>query len=364
MPHYAAPTREPSLPENKKILVTGGAGYIGSFATRLLLQEGYEPVVLDNLSKGHRQAVGEAKFIKADLLDRPQLESIFQQNGFDAVMHFAALASVADSIEDPASYYQTNVTGSINLLEAMLACGVKKIIYSSSAAVYGNPEETPITESHPKNPINPYGETKLAVEQILEGASEAHGLGYVSLRYFNAAGASEDGTLGEDHSPETHLIPRILLAALGHIPQVEIFGTDYPTPDGTCIRDYIHILDLARAHILALEALFVPTDGSPTQQSRLPVKGGCGPPGEARVYNLGSERGYSVREVIAATEEITGKNIPALEAPRRPGDPPVLLASSDRAKEELGWQPKMSSLKKIIQSAWKWHKEHPRGFAK
>ena len=335
------------MPENKKILVTGGAGYIGSFTTRLLLEEGYQPTVLDNLSKGHRQAVGEARFIKADLLNKPQLESIFREDSYDAVMHFAALASVAESIEDPASYYQTNVTGSINLLEAMLDCGVKKIIYSSSAAVYGNPEETPIPESHPKNPINPYGETKLAVERILEEAVEPLGLGYVSLRYFNAAGASQDGTLGEDHSPETHLIPRILLAALGQIPQVEIFGTDYPTPDGTCIRDYIHILDLARAHILALEALS---------------------PGKAKVYNLGSERGYSVREVIAVAEEITGfsaqgKKIPAAQAPRREGDPEVLLASSDRAQEELGWQPKKSSLEKIIHSAWKWHKEHPGGFA-
>ena len=330
------------MPKKKRILVTGGAGYIGSFTTRLLLKQGYEPVVLDNLSKGHREAVGKAKFVKADLLNRPQVASVFQEDSFDAVMHFAALTSVTESTQEPARYYQTNVTGSINLLEVMLASGIRKIIYSSSAAVYGNPEETPIPESHPKNPINPYGQTKLAVEQILQGAVRAFGLGYVSLRYFNAAGASENGSLGEDHSPETHLIPRILLAALGQLPQVEIFGTDYPTPDGTCIRDYIHILDLARAHILALSALS---------------------PGEGKIYNLGSQRGYSVREVIAVAEKVTGRKIQSLDAPRRPGDPPVLLASSERAKEELGWRPKKSSLEAIIQSAWKWHKEHPRGFA-
>lgn len=342
MPQRPAPAKETLLPESNKILVTGGAGYIGSFTTRLLLEQGYEPVVLDNLSMGHREAVGSARFIKADLLNKSQLDSVFQEDSFDAVLHFAALASVSESVQDPARYYQTNVAGSINLLEAMLKSGVKKIIFSSSAAVYGNPEETPIPESHPKNPINPYGQSKLVVEQILAGAAEAFGLGYVSLRYFNAAGASEDGSLGEDHSPETHLIPRILIAALGQIPQVEIFGTDYPTPDGTCIRDYIHILDLARAHILALAVIS---------------------PGKGKVYNLGSERGYSVREVIAAAEEITERKIPTAEAPRRPGDPPVLRASSDAAKEELGWQPEKSSLESIIRSAWKWHKEHPRGFA-
>jgi len=336
------------LPEKKKILVTGGAGYIGSFTTRLLLKEGYQPVVLDNLSKGHREAVGKATFFEADLLNRSQVASVFQDSSFDAVMHFAALTSAAESVQEPARFYQTNVTGSLNLLQAMLKSGVKKIIYSSSAAVYGNPEETPIPESHPKSPINPYGQSKLAVEQILKGTAEAFGLGYVSLRYFNAAGASEDGTLGEDHPPDTHLNPRILIAALGQIPQVEIFGTDYPTPDGTCIRDYIHILDLAQAHILALEAIS---------------------PGQGKVYNLGSERGYSVREVIAAAEKVTGlaaqgRKIPVVDAPRRPGDPPVLLASSDAAKKELGWRPKKSSLESIMQSAWKWHKEHPRGFKK
>ena len=321
------------------VLVTGGAGYVGSIITEELLKEGHRIIVLDNLQQGHRDAVPlGVEFMLADICDKETLEEVFRRFKVDAVMHMAAETVVEYSLTDPRRYFQNNVVGGINLLDTMLKHNVRKLIFSSSAAVYGDPQSSPIEEEHPKNPINAYGESKLMFEHILDWYGKAYGLKHICLRYFNAAGASEN--LGEGHHPETHLIPNVLKAALDGNP-VPVFGTDYPTKDGSCIRDYVHVIDIARAHILALEKL----------------EGLSG-----RVYNLGNAKGYSVIEVIEAARRVTGVNIPVKPCPRRPGDPAVLVASSNRAKEELGWKPKFSNLEAIIESAWKWIRRHPNGY--
>ena len=328
------------------ILVTGGAGYIGSIVTEKLLTEGYKVVVFDNLQQGHKEAVlPEAIFIKGDLTNKASLADVFQSHSIDAVVHMAAETVVEHSMTDPQRYFNNNVVNGINLLDTMLRYNVKRIIFSSSAAVYGEPIKTPIKEDHPQNPVNSYGESKLMFEKILDWYQRAYGIKYVSLRYFNAAGASEK--LGEDHNPETHLIPLVLKCALNiknkkeTNQKVKIFGTDYPTKDGTCIRDYIHVIDLARAHLLALK--------------HIDELG-------ARVYNLGNGDGYSVLEVIQTAKKITGINIPAISTSRREGDPAVLVASSDKIKDELGWQSEYKDLESIIQSAWEWYLEHPKGY--
>jgi len=320
-----------------KILVVGGAGYIGSICAELLLDQGHEIAVFDNLSEGHRGALDpRARFIEGNLEDRQAIDSALAVARPEAVMHFAASALVSESMRDPSKYFRNNISSGLNLLDAMVAAHVERIVFSSTCAIFGLPERMPIDETAPMRPINPYGESKLAFEKILRWYDEIHGLKFVSLRYFNAAGATAN--FGEDHRLETHLIPSVLKVALGQKPQVEIFGTDYETPDGTCIRDYIHIVDLARAHILAL--------------------------GSARseFYNLGSGGGASVCEVITACCKITGKKIDTVEKPRRPGDPPRLIASSEKIKRELGWQPQFQSLEAIIESAWKWHYKFPRGY--
>lgn len=320
-----------------KILVAGGAGYIGSICAELLLDEGHEVSVLDNLTEGHRAAVEpRARFIEADLGDFESVKLAFQAARPDAVMHFAASALVGESMENPSKYFRNNIGNGLNLLDAMISAGVKRLVFSSTCATFGPPERVPIDETLPQRPINPYGESKLAFERILRWYGEIHGLRFVALRYFNAAGAS--AKFGEDHRTETHLIPNALKVALGQKPHVEIFGTDYETPDGTCIRDYIHILDLSRAHILALEA----------------------PRNE--FYNIGTGGGSSVREVIEACRAITGHEIPVVEQPRRAGDPPRLIAASAKIKSELGWEPRYQRLQAIIESAWKWHQLFPNGY--
>jgi UDP-glucose 4-epimerase len=322
-----------------KLLVTGGAGYIGSVVSRRLIAEGHEVVVLDNLERGHRAAVApEARLEVIDLLDGGRVEALLTE-GFDGVLHFAALALVAESVSHPERYYRTNVGGTLNLLEAMRRAGVDRLVFSSTCAVYGQPDEVPIAESAPPRPANAYGASKLAVDHMIGDFCTAHGLGAVSLRYFNVAGAS--GEAGEDHDPETHLIPNVLRVVLGHLERVEIYGSDYPTPDGTAIRDYIHIDDLAEAHLLALSG----------------ARGG-----EHRIFNLGNGSGFSVREVIAAAEEVTGRSIPAVERPRRPGDPPMLVAAGRRIREQLGWAPGKPELTQIIADAWAFHQAHPRGY--
>ncbi|MDQ3198128.1 MAG: UDP-glucose 4-epimerase GalE [Verrucomicrobiota bacterium] len=320
-----------------KIFVVGGAGYIGSICVELLLDEGHEVIVFDNLTEGHRLAVDErAAFIGGDLARREEISRALQETKPEAVMHFAANALVGESMQNPSKYFRNNVASGINLLDAMLEAGVNRIVFSSTCATFGPPERVPIDETLPQRPINPYGESKLMFEKILRWYDEIHGLKFVALRYFNAAGATEK--FGEDHRVETHLIPNVLKVALGQKPQVEIYGTDYETPDGTCIRDYIHILDLSRAHILALGAR------------------------ESAFYNLGTGGGASVREVIDICREVTGKGIPVVEKPRRPGDPPRLIAASARIKEELGWTPKFENLRAIIESAWRWHLKFPNGY--
>jgi UDP-glucose 4-epimerase len=320
-----------------KILVVGGAGYIGSVCSELLLNQGHEVAVFDSLSEGHRAAVDpRALFIEGDLADRPSIASAFSRTEPEAVLHFAASALVGESMENPSKYFRNNVANGLNLLDAMVEARVPRLVFSSTCAIFGPPERVPIDEALPKNPISPYGESKLLFEKILRWYEQIHGLKFVSLRYFNAAGAS--GNFGEDHRIETHLIPNVLKVALGEKPAVEIFGTDYDTPDGTCIRDYIHILDLAQAHILALRV----------EKSDL--------------YNLGTGGGSSVREVIEAARKVTGRKIGIVEKPRRPGDPPRLIASSEKIKRELGWQPQFESLDAIIESAWKWHQKFPRGY--
>jgi len=323
------------------ILVTGAAGYIGSVCSEVLISRGMSVIALDSLLEGHRGAVPPgATFCQVDLADRAQLEAVFTKHKVDAVMHFAAEALVAKSVREPSIFYATNVASGVNLLDAVTRHGVKKFIFSSTAATYGEPEIVPIPEDHPKAPINPYGKSKLTFEQILVDYKLYTGLKYVTLRYFNAAGASS--TRGENHRVETHLIPRVLEAAAGSLPHVDVFGTDYPTPDGTCVRDYIHVLDIADSHVRALEEIDRVT-------------------GEA--FNVGNSRGFSILEVIDAAERITGRKIPRKLGPRRPGDPAVLVASKEKLKRVLGWEASHSSLEEIIQSAWTWKQKHPNGYA-
>jgi len=320
-----------------KIFVTGGAGYIGSICVEQMLEQGHQVTVFDNLTEGHLKAVDpRVKFVVGDLQKPEEIATAIADAAPDAVMHFAANALVGESMVNPSKYFRNNVYGGINLLDAMVAAGVKKFVFSSTCATFGPPDRLPIDETLPQRPINPYGESKLLFEKILRWYDEIHGLKYVALRYFNAAGASEK--YGEDHRTETHIIPNVLKVALGQKSQVEIYGTDYETPDGTCIRDYIHIIDLAQAHILAL--------GAP----------------DSACYNLGTGGGTSVREIIAMCEKVTGKKIPVVEKPRRPGDPPRLIAGSDKVKRELGWKPEYQSIEKIIESAWAWHTKHPNGY--
>jgi len=320
-----------------RVFVAGGAGYIGSVCVEQLLDAGHAVAVFDNLSEGHRSAVDpRAEFFEGDLADREKVGEILREWGAEAVMHFAASALVAESMENPAKYFRNNVCCGLNLLDAAREAGVKKFVFSSSCATYGPPTKIPITEDEPQKPINPYGESKLMFERILAWYRRIYGMDYVALRYFNAAGASE--RFGEDHRVETHLIPNVLQVALGQREACEIYGTDYPTPDGTCIRDYIHILDLADAHIRALE------------------------PGKAGAFNLGNGEGYSVREVIRACEHVAGRAIKAIERPRRPGDPPRLVAEAQKARRELGWQPRYPKLEDIVASAWAWHSAHPNGY--
>jgi UDP-glucose 4-epimerase len=309
--------------------------------TAMLAAEGHEPIVFDNLSRGHRSAVRQADFIKGDLADQELLVKTLKEYKIEAVMHFAALIEVAESVQTPLKYYQNNVCNTQNLLSAMEVAGVEKFVFSSSAAVYGMPTQVPVTENSPKEPINPYGETKWAVERMCHYQSQARKLRYVSLRYFNAAGAGCNCQLGEDHRPESHLIPLTIQAAMGKRDQVKIYGTDYPTPDGTCIRDYIHISDLCRAHLLALDSL--------EQHWEL-------------AYNLGNGRGYSVRDVISAVKKVSGRDFKVLDVDRRPGDPPVLTSDATKAKNELGWRPQLPDLEQIVATAWQWHKKYPDGY--
>jgi len=320
-----------------KILVIGGAGYIGSICTEVLLDDGHNVAVFDNLTEGHRRAVdSRAHFIEGDLADRSAIEAALSNSQPEAVMHFAASALVSESMAQPSKYFRNNIANGLNLLDAMVAVGVNKIVFSSTCAIFGRPERQPMDENLPTGPINPYGESKLAFERILRWYDEIHGLKFVSLRYFNAAGAS--ARFGEDHRRETHLIPNVLKVALGQKASVEVYGTDYETPDGTCIRDYIHIVDLARAHILALDSA------------------------KSEFYNLGTGGGASVREVIDVARKVTGRSIETVEKSRRPGDPPRLVATSEKIKRELGWNPQFQSLEAIIESAWKWHQKFPRGY--
>lgn len=324
------------------IFVTGGAGYIGSHTVKLLMEQGHRVMVYDNLSEGHADSLPQGILVRGDLADTATLTQALSSEPFDAVVHFAAHCYVGESMVDPEKYYINNTVNSLNLLRAMRVAGVSRIVFSSTAATYGNPRDnSPIAEDHPQNPINTYGRTKLQFEEMMADYARAYDFGYVSLRYFNAAGAAPDGTIGEDHDPETHLIPIVLQAAMGQREKVSIFGADYDTPDGTCVRDYIHVYDLAQAHILALEKIT---------------------PGSGAMYNLGNGHGYSVRQVIETAESVVGHSIAVEEAPRRPGDPPVLVASSDRISKELGWKPRFADLKDIIQTAWQWHQAHPEGY--
>ena len=322
-----------------KIVLTGGSGYIGSVTTELLCDDGHDVVVFDNLERGHREAVDpRARLVVGDLREPQAIRDVLAAVKPDAVVHFAAYALVGESMQDPHLYFENNVGGGLNLLDAMLRTGVRKIIFSSTCATYGQPETMPMTETLPQRPTNPYGESKLMFETALRWERERRGLQPVFLRYFNACGATEK--YGEDHEPETHIIPNVLKVALGQAPAVPVFGDDYPTPDGTCIRDYIHIADLARAHILALE------------------KDVAGP------FNLGTGTGFSVRQVVETCREVTGHPIPVALSPRRPGDPACLVAGAEKAKQILGWNPKYPDLRTIVQHAWNWHRAHPRGYGK
>ncbi|MBI2906900.1 MAG: UDP-glucose 4-epimerase GalE [Chloroflexi bacterium] len=338
-----------------KVLVVGGAGYIGSVTARRLIDRGAEVIIYDNLSTGHRGAAPRGGlFVEGDLADAARLDSLFKGHPVHAVMHFAAFIQVGESMEAPQKYFTNNVANVINLLNVMLQNGVMRFVFSSSAAVYGEPESVPIEESAPLAPNNPYGETKLMVERVLAWYSKLLGLRYAAFRYFNACGAFKG--LGEDHHPETHLIPIVLQAALGQRDAVTIYGADYPTPDGTCIRDYVHVADLAEAHILALTAMEEePALSLPKRQARGVAKGSL-------VYNLGNGSGHSVKQVIEVARAVTGRPIKAVEGARRPGDAASLVASSRRAVTELGWRPEYADLAAIVRSAWEWHKEHPRGY--
>lgn len=325
------------------VLVVGGAGYIGSHCVRQLIAAGHRPVVLDNLVFGHRQAIAQGvSLYDGDLGDEATVTPILERERIELVMHFAAFAYVGESVNDPLKYYFNNCVATYHLLRAMLAAGVKKFVFSSTCATFGVPEQLPITEALPQRPINPYGQTKLDVENALKNLAVAHGLSFAAFRYFNAAGAAEDGTIGEDHDPETHLIPLVIATAQGHIPSISVFGTDYPTPDGTCLRDYVHVDDLSRAHIAVFDKL--------------------NQPGAQLFYNLGTGKPHSVREVIAAVEHVSGKKVPVVESPRRAGDPPSLYADSAKARSELGWQVKFNELDAIVETAWRWHRDHPNGF--
>ncbi len=322
------------------VLLTGGAGYVGSVCAEVLVRQGHKLVVVDSLVEGHRAALPpEAQFFQCDLLDAPGLDRAFSAAPIDAIMHFAAEALVEKSVREPSIFYRTNVAGGVQLLDAMLRHGVKKIVFSSTAATYGEPRQVPIPEDHPKAPINPYGQTKWIFENILADYARYAGLKHVALRYFNAAGASE--LRGEAHRKETHLIPCILEAAAGQRPRFDIYGNDYPTPDGTCLRDYVHVVDIAQAHVLALQALDSVS-------------------GEA--FNVGNNRGYSNLEVLETARRVTGKPIPSGFSPRRPGDPAALVASSEKLRRVLGWDPQLSSLEMIVQSAWDWKQKHPAGY--
>ncbi|MBX3434132.1 MAG: UDP-glucose 4-epimerase GalE [Pirellulales bacterium] len=323
------------------ILLTGGAGYVGSHAAWVLARGGHDVWAYDNLSYGHRAAAPAGKLVEGDLMDGPKLVEAMKSRGIEAVMHFAAFAYVGESVTDPAKYYQNNVVGTLSLLDAMRTAGVRKLVFSSTCATYGVPDVVPITETEKQSPINPYGYTKLVMERAMADYAQAYGLGYAALRYFNASGAASDGSIGEDHDPETHLIPLVLDVALGKRPEVLVFGDDYPTPDGTCIRDYIHVEDLAEAHILALEKIV---------------------PGEGLKLNLGTGHGASVQEVIDACRAVTGHPIPARIVERRAGDPPMLVADASLAQKTLGWKPKFVGIKPIVESAWAWHKAHPNGY--
>ncbi len=319
----------------KNILVTGGGGYIGSHACKALAGAGCLPVALDNLVYGHEWAVKWGPFVKVDILDRMALDRIFEEYQPQAVLHFAAFAYVGESVTDPGKYYRNNVAGTVSLLEAMRDHGCRHIVFSSTCATYGVPETIPIPEDHPQKPINPYGWSKWMIEQILRDFDHAHDIRSVSLRYFNAAGADPDGEIGEVHNPETHLIPLVIEAALGRRRHVEIYGADYPTPDGTAIRDYIHVTDLAEAHVLALDYLFKD--------------------GETTFLNLGTGQGHSVRDVITAVERVTGRRVPVRETSRRPGDPTILVATHEKATKILDWSPRFSNLDEIVKTAWEWH---------
>ena len=323
--------------KNDKILVVGGAGYIGSHMVKDLLDAGYHVITLDDLSTGHRELLPGGEFVEGGLGDAVLLDKLFSTHKISAVMHFAAFSLVGESVEKPLKYYRNNMAATAELLDSMIRHSVKRFIFSSTAAVYGEPVDIPITESHPCTPTNPYGESKIAVERMLKDCDSAYGLKYISLRYFNAAGADRSGEIGERHRNETHLIPLVLEVAAGRRENIKIFGTNYPTPDGTCIRDYIHVSDLSGAHLLALDSL---------------LSGG-----DSAVYNLGNNRGYSVREVIELSRKVTGKPIPAIEADKRPGDPAILIASSDKIKKNLGWKPEYEDLETIIKTAWKWHQK-------
>jgi UDP-glucose-4-epimerase GalE len=325
-----------------RILVTGGAGYIGSHAVKLFLQRGHDVWVYDNLSLGHRAAVPAERLVVGDLVDGDRLDQLVVEKRIEAAVHFAAFAAVGESVREPARYYRNNLVNTLNLMECLRRNKVWRFVFSSTCATYGVPERVPIDEDVPQRPINPYGHTKLAIEWALEDYALAYGWSYAALRYFNAAGAASDGSIGEDHSPESHLIPLAIQVALAQRPFLEVFGDDYPTPDGTCIRDYIHVEDLAAAHLLALERL---------------------EPGKQLRCNLGIGRGYSVREVIRTVEEVSGKKLALKQGPRRPGDPSVLVAAAARAARDLDWKPMYAELKPIVETAWNWHRNHPRGYA-
>ncbi len=325
------------------ILLTGGAGYIGSHVIRSLQKAGHRCVVMDNLANGHRAAVGDVELIVADVADTEAVGQALRDNDIDLVIHLAAFIEAGESVEQPDKYFRNNTIIGLALLDAMRSAGVEKLVFSSTAAVYGEPERVPILETDRLDPINPYGSSKLCVEFMLRAYATAYGMGFVSLRYFNVAGADPAGDIGEDHDPETHLIPLVLQVPLGRREQVKIYGDDYETRDGTCIRDFIHVCDLADAHVLAAEAI---------------------EPGKVKVYNLGNGEGFSVKQVIDTCREVTGLDIPAKVTPRRPGDPPRLVASSQLAMDELNWRPRFPKLSTIVEHAWNWHKSHPKGYDK